>query len=108
MQYGERWARIVRAESNIITPDDPPTAPLPETHELGEGQSDFSNFVDKNEDVSTSQALGGLGAILAFCYGIYQYSTYRARSNTPVFKPREFPDVEKDMPTWPGASKVPR
>lgn len=106
VQFGSRWAEKVRSESNIITPDDPPTAPLPEEHEVGEGFSDFSNYVDKHEDVSTAQAVVGLGSALAFCYAIYWYSTYRASRSTPLFTKKKFPYVEQDMPTWENAAVV--
>lgn len=106
MQYGTRWSEIVRSESNITTPDDPPTQPLHEMHELGHGQADFSNFVDKNEDVSTAQALTGLGSMLLFCYGVYRYSGYRARTSTPLFTLREYPEAERDIPTWKSASSL--
>lgn len=107
-QFSHRWAEQVRSESNILTVDDPPTAPLPENHEAGDGIADFSNFVDKNEDVSTGQAVVGLGSMLLFSYGIYKYATYSAKKAPPLFTRREFPNVEKDFPTWPGAADVPR
>lgn len=98
----------MRSESNILTVDDPPTAPLSENHESGDGVADFSNFVDKNEDVSTGQAVTGLGSMLLLTYGIYKYATYSANKVPPLFTRREFPNAEKDFPTWSGAADVPR
>lgn len=103
--YGAKWAEAVRAESNVTTPDDPPTAPLTENHEIGDGESDFSNFLDKHPDVSTRQAVTGLGVMLGFCYGVYRLSTASAERTTPLFVPREFPTEERDFPTWANAGK---
>lgn len=107
-QLSARWAETIRSESNIATPDDPPSAPLHETHELGEGQSDFANYVDKYEDVSTMQAVTGLGTMLLFTFGIYKYATKRSRESTPLFTRREFPHVREDFPNWPGVDEVRR
>ena len=95
-----RWSNIVRSESNIDTPEDPPTKPLPEQHEVGEGVSDFSNWVEKHEDVSSAQAFGGLAFILACMYGIYSYSTSQAAKRTPRFTLREAPALENSIPTY--------
>lgn len=105
-QFSARWANQVRAESNTVTPDDPPTSPLHEEHELDHGESDFSNFLDKHEDVSTRQMLTGFGFIMTVMYGIYYTSTKRASENTPMFTLREFPTVEEDNPHWKGAKDV--
>lgn len=106
VQWGPRWANYIRAESNITTPDDPPTQPLPESHEAGEGQADFSNFVDKNEDVSTSQALIGLGSMFALCFTIYRIGMNGAKTTPPKFTRREFPDFNESMPNWKNATNV--
>lgn len=106
VQFGPRWVEKVRSESNIITYDDPPSAPLSEDHEVGEGASDFSNYIDKNEDVSTVQAVVGLSSALAFCYAIYRYSASRASRSAPLYTMKEFPYVEQDMPTWENAATV--
>lgn len=105
-QFSARWANQVRAESNTVTPDDPPTAPLHEEHELDHGQADFSNFLEKHEDVSTRQMLSGLGFIMSVMYGIYYFSTKQSRENTPTFTLREFPTVEQHNPAWKGAKDV--
>lgn len=92
---------MVRAASKEVTPDDPPTEPLPETHELGEGQSDFSNWVDPGSDVSVPQALGGFGFIMGVCAAIYQISTNQSKNGAPLFTRREFPTFATDVPTLP-------
>lgn len=107
-QLSAQWAAQMRSESNILTPDDPPTAPLPESHELGEGQADFCNYVDKYEDVSTVQAVTGLGSMLLFTYGVYKFATKQARESTPVFTRREFPHAQEDFPTWARSDEVRR
>lgn len=101
-----RYARAIRAESNIDTAQDPPTAPLPENHEAGDGISDFSNWLDKHEDVSTVQAVTGLAGMLSFCYATYRYSIYRAENSDPTFTRREFPTVKNYLPTWDEAKDV--
>lgn len=93
-----RWVNIARAESNIVTYDDPPTAPLPESNEAGEGASDFSNYVEKHEDVSTAQALSGLGIMMASMYAIFKISTGLAQRTPAPYTPRETPYLEKDIP----------
>lgn len=104
--YSKRWVDIVRSESNIVTVDDPPTAPLSENHEVGDGVSDFSNWIEQHNDVSDVQALTGLGTILAFCAGVFYVSTTRANNSTPLFTLREFPYVENDFKTYAGASSI--
>lgn len=93
-----RWAHKVRDEARPVLPDDPPIQPLPESHEAGEGFSDFSNWTDKYEDVSTVQAVTGLAAALAICFGIGVISTTRASRLDPHFVPREFPMFDRDFP----------
>lgn len=97
--YSARWSRIMRSESNIETMEDPPRAPLPECHEAGEGVSDFSNWVDKHEDVSLNQALIGLALVSSFVYGIHRLSQRDRRTKTPAFTLRELPTVYDDIPT---------
>ncbi|PXF49744.1 hypothetical protein BWQ96_00396 [Gracilariopsis chorda] len=99
-----RWSRAVRAQSNIDTAQDPPTAPLPEQHELGEGVSDFSNWVEKHEDVSSAEAVGGFVFIMGVCYAIHQYAVNRTKSSDPTFTRREFPTVQTYLPTWKEAA----
>lgn len=104
---GARWSNIVRAASKEVTPDDPPSKPLPETHELGGGESDFSNWVDSGRDVSLPQALGGFGFMVGVCFAIYNHSTTLSKNSTPVFKKREFPGMAADIPTWAEADARP-
>lgn len=95
-----RWSEMVRTASKDILPDDPPTAPLHETHEMHEGLGDFSNWLDRHDDTTVPQALTGLGFMLAMCYGVYSVATSSARNSTPAFTLRELPTVEKDIPTF--------
>ncbi|CAN8065491.1 unnamed protein product [Agarophyton chilense] len=101
-----RWAETIRAQSNIDTLEDPPTRPLPEQHELGEGVSDFSNWLEKHEDVSSAEAVGGFLGIMGLCFAIHQYATSRVKNGQSTFTLREFPTVQTSMPTWNGASLV--
>lgn len=96
---GERWVRIVRSQSNIDTTEDPPVAELPESHDAGEGNSDFSNWVSKHEDTSWNQVLIGLGGLGVFLYGIVYVAFRDRRTKTPVFTLRELPTLENDIPT---------
>jgi hypothetical protein len=93
-----RWSNLMRAQSKSTTPDDPPTAPLPECHEI-EGQADFSNYIDKYSDTSLTQAITGLGFMLGVCYGLYVAATARSRSTPPLFTLREHPNTSADLPT---------
>jgi hypothetical protein len=95
-----RWSNAVRAASKAVTMDDPPTQPLPETHELQEGECDFSNWLDRHDDVSMSQALTGLGFMLGVCYALYSGATAVARGTPPAFTLRELPHAATDMPTF--------
>lgn len=99
--YSKRWSEIVRAESNVENREDPPRAPLSDNHEVFDGESDFSNWVDKHEDVSFGQAVSGMGMAFASLYGIYLLSQRDRRTKTPTFTLREFPTYENDIPTLP-------
>jgi hypothetical protein len=92
-----RWSNMVRSQSKANTPDDPPTAPLPECHEM-EGQADFSNFLDMRPDTSLREAVTGLGLMLSMCYGLYYASTTRAEKSIPKFTLREHPTRAADNP----------
>jgi VanZ family protein len=94
-----RWSNLVRAQSKVTTIDDPPTAPLPEENEV-EGKADFSNFLDKNADVSLNQAVFSLGAMLFGLYGAYRLATRKAKSTEPLFVTREFPTIEQSLPQY--------
>lgn len=91
----------MRSESNIETREDPPREPLHENHEAGEGESDFSNWVDKNEDVSFGQAVTGMGLGFGFLYGVFLISRRDSRTKPPTFTLRELPTYESDFPTIP-------
>lgn len=97
--FSKRWAEITRSQSNIDTPEDPPTSPLPESHEAGEGTSDFSNWVNNHEDVSLTQALSGFAFMSSIVYGIYYMSKVDRETKIPVFTLRELPTVDSDFPT---------
>ena len=94
-----RWSNIYRMESNLVTPDNPPTAPLSDDHEVGDGQSDFSKYYDNHDDVSTLQVVTGLGSGLLFFYMVYLVSRRDHDNSTPVFTIRESPTLEQDIPT---------
>lgn len=98
-QYSSRWANLIRSQSNIHTPEDPPRATLPENHEAWDGTSDFSNWVDKHEDISTVQAVTGLLSAVAVVSGIYLLAQHDRKTKTPAFTKRELPTVEADIPT---------
>lgn len=91
-----RWSERVREMSNIETVDDPPTAPLPEEHDLGDGFSDFSNFIDKYEEVSMRQAGVSLVLALGGLYGVYRLA--KSANNEPYFVPRTMPYIDQDLP----------
>lgn len=95
-----RWVEQTRRESGLTFVDDPPTAPLSEDHEIGDAQCDFGNWFDKGEDVSTAQALGGLGAGLGFCFFIYKVATSQAEKKPAAFTLREVPIMANDIPGY--------
>lgn len=88
-----RYARQIRAMSNEFTADDPPTAPLPETHELDQGDSDFSNFLDKHYDTSDRMAWTGL----AIGFGFFASVAWMAAQ---VNERRRPPYVPRNLPYW--------
>jgi hypothetical protein len=96
-----RWSNLVRAQSKVTAIDDPPMAPLHEEHEVN-GKADFSNFVDRNADVSKNQAVFSLGLMLGFFVVVYRYTSKKAKSSEPRFTLREFPDIEKSLPNYQG------
>ncbi len=100
-----RWSEQTRVESGLKAIDDPPTAPLSEDHDIGDGVCDFANWFDKGEDISTSQAVLGLGSALAFCFGIYQIAVYNTEHSPSRFTLRETPTMANDFPTWDRASQ---
>lgn len=97
-----RWAHVVRNESNVSNPEDPPTAHLSENHEVNHGVSDFSNWVDRHDDVSLNQALTGLSVGFACMYGIYRISVWDRNRRPPLFTKREMPTTHNDIPTMAG------
>lgn len=104
---GARWSTVVRSASKVTTADDPPTAPLPEQHEV-EGEADFSNWVEQHRDTSMTQALTGLGVALGLCYALFWGSTTSAKNSTPAFTRRELPQVTDDIPTFAHDNNDPR
>lgn len=101
---GARWSNAVRAQSKVTAPDDPPTAPLPEHHEI-EGQCDFSNYIDRYPDVSLNQAVLSFGVAMGILYGTYQWAKHVAETGPAKFTRREFPTVESDIPHF---SRIPK
>lgn len=67
--------------------------------------SDFSNWVEKHEDVSSAQAIGGFVFIMSCMYGIYRLSTGLAARSTPEFTRREVPGMNQSMPTYKPATE---
>ncbi len=103
-----RWSEQTRRESGLVFVDDPPTAPLSENHEIGDSQCDFGNWFDKGEDVSTAQAVTGLGVALGFCFLIYRTATYQASKKPANFTMRELPMMAADIPAYvPNNPNVP-
>lgn len=100
--YSTKWVRAVRGESNVHSPEDPPTAPLSDHHDTHVGSSDFANWLDRHEDVSLNQALAGFGCGLLFLYGMYRLAAYDRRTKTPEFTLRDLPTVREDIPTMAG------
>lgn len=99
--YSTKWVRAVRAESNILSPEDPPRAPLSDHHDTHVGSSDFANWVERHNDVSLNEAVLGVGSGLLFFYGIYRFAAYDQKTKTPDFVKRDLPTVENDIPTMP-------
>lgn len=97
--YSRRWVEAIRAESNIDTPQDPPTADLSPDHEVNDGTSDFSNWVNRHEDVSLTQALSGFALMGAVVFGICQLAVRDRRKKDPDFVPRDCPTIEHDFPS---------
>eukprot|EP00166_Cyanidium_caldarium_P005215 ctg_611.g331 len=92
-----RYVRQIRAESNETSWDDPPTAPLPETNELYEGASDFSNFLDRHEDMSPRQAYGGLALGMGFFAVLGALAFQRSKAKERPYVPREVPGYNRDI-----------
>lgn len=97
--YSARWSRILRSEANIDNVQDPPVSELPESHEAGDGVSDFSNWVNKHEDISTGQAVGGVFGITVILTSVVYLSQAMLRRSEPTFALRELPSVQRDIPT---------
>lgn len=93
-----RWSELTRKQSGILSSDEPPTAPLSEDHDIGDGECDFANWFDKGEDISMSQAVTGLGLALGFCYSVYKISVRNADSRPGRFTLRELPTLAGDIP----------
>lgn len=102
-----RWSEQTRAESGLVAIDDPPTSPLSPDHDIGDGVCDFANWFDKGTDISTSQAVLGLGTALGFCYAIYRKAVSDAANSTPQFTTREVPSSANDIPTWDWNTEFP-
>lgn len=93
--HSAEWANKMRAASNITAPDEPPTSPLPEEHEI-EGAGDFSNWVEPHNDVSLNQALIGMGSFFGFTLGLYFWS--QRCTEEPKFTLKKQPTLAVDMP----------
>jgi hypothetical protein len=92
-----RYARQIRAESNIQTVDEPPTAPLPEEHEVGPGESDFCNYLDDHSDSSNRQMVQGLGLATGLLALLAAVSVYRFRHSERAYEPRTVPFWDKEI-----------
>lgn len=92
-----RYARQIRAESNIETIDDPPVAPLPEEHEVGPGESDFCNYLDDHSDTSNRQIIQGLGIAGGLLACVAVVSAYRYRHSERPIEPRTVPFWDKEI-----------
>lgn len=97
--YSTKWVRAIRGESNILTAEDPPTAPLSHDHDVNDGSSDFSNWVDRHQDVSAREALIGVSCGFAILYGMYRLAVYDRNHKTPEFTLRQHPTLNNDIPT---------
>lgn len=95
-----RWVEQTRREAGLVTIDDPPNAPLSADHDIGDGVCDFANWFDKGKDVSTSQALVGLGSALGFCLFVYKSAVGRAERTSGTFTLRETPSLANDFPSY--------
>jgi len=93
-----RFSQDVRAGSRVVAVDEPPTAPLSESHDFGEGVCDFSNYVDAHEDTSLASAAAGLATFAAVLGGVYAAGQAHGATTPDLFTPREFPYLEKDFP----------
>mmetsp|Transcript_12366 Transcript_12366/g.21130 ORF Transcript_12366/g.21130 Transcript_12366/m.21130 type:complete len:178 (+) Transcript_12366:122-655(+) len=88
----EKWVRAMRAQSGIDHPDDYPTKPLPFQHEI-EGQTDFSNWIDRYEDISPNQVIAGFALFFGTMTIVYQISKRQSKKEYmhPDFLLRETP-----------------
>ncbi|GAB0496289.1 hypothetical protein MMPV_007601 [Pyropia vietnamensis] len=93
-----KYSNDVRAASRVVEVDEPPTAPLSENHDVGEGVCDFSNFVDKHQDTSLSSAAVGLASFVGFLTAVYWGGQATGASTRDLFTRREFPYLDKDFP----------
>eukprot|EP00187_Rhodella_violacea_P000542 CAMPEP_0174890440 /NCGR_PEP_ID=MMETSP0167-20121228/5593_1 /TAXON_ID=38298 /ORGANISM="Rhodella maculata, Strain CCMP736" /LENGTH=172 /DNA_ID=CAMNT_0016128239 /DNA_START=187 /DNA_END=705 /DNA_ORIENTATION=+ len=91
------WSNTMRKMSNVNAVDDIPTKPLPENYDFGDGQSDFSNWLELHEDTSIGQALVGLGSFFAIMGGLYWYAGKRTETYEVYYTPREVPNYKADM-----------
>ena len=93
--HSAEWSNKIRARSKVYTVDDPPTAPLPEEHEI-EGEADFCNYVEKHDDVSMNQVLGSLAIAFGLMFGFYKIAPRGCPE--PEFTLKEYPGMEKEIP----------
>lgn len=93
-----KYSNDVRAASRVVEVDEPPTAPLTENHDFGEGVCDFSNFVDKHEDTSLGSAAVGLASFFGFLTAIYWGGQAAGANTRDLFTRRELPYLDKDCP----------
>jgi len=93
-----RFSQDVRAASRVVAVDEPPTAPLTESHDFGEGVCDFSNYVDAHEDTGLASAAAGLATFAAVLGGVYAAGQAHGAKTPDLFTRREFPFLEKDFP----------
>lgn len=93
-----KYSNDVRAASRVVAVDDPPTAPLSENHDFGDGVCDFSNFVDKHEDTGVGSAAAGLATFVGVLTAVYWGGQASAAGTRDLFTRREFPYLDKDFP----------
>eukprot|EP00871_Galdieria_phlegrea_P003713 jgi/Galph1/4342/GphlegSOOS_G2963.1 len=85
----------VRAVSGTKAPDEPPTAPLPEDHELN-GDCDFSRQLDMHEDVSDREAFI-VTSLLVLVFGGGFYLSEVVYPKERKVTPTELPYLEQDL-----------
>lgn len=103
--YPVKYANDVRAASRVVAVDEPPTAPLGENHDFGDGVCDFSNFVDKHEDTNVVSAAAGLASFVGLLTAVYWAGQAHAAGTRDLFTRREFPYLDKDFPLGLRAKK---